>query len=93
MGRCLFRLERLTRHEPEKKPVPAGRGYVRPHPGPLPQERGNRGQSQSQPAIPAVGGSTAPEQGALNFKIQKSNFKESSNINRGFFFEPFFNGS
>jgi hypothetical protein len=31
--------------EPEGKPVPAGRGYVRPHPGPLPQERENRRQS------------------------------------------------
>ena len=55
MGSCLFRLELLTDPEPGWKPVPAGRGYVRPHPGPLPQERGNRRQSQSQPMVP-VGG-------------------------------------
>jgi cbb3-type cytochrome oxidase maturation protein len=31
---------------------------VPPHPGPLPWERGNRRQSQSDPMIPAAGGST-----------------------------------
>ena len=44
--------------EPGWKPVPAGGGYVRPHPGPLPQERENIRQSQCKTKIPAVGGST-----------------------------------
>jgi hypothetical protein len=65
MGGCLFRWELLTDHEPVWKPAFAGRAYVRlrsaaarqvrPHPGPLPQERENHRQSQSQPMVPVDG--------------------------------------
>jgi len=55
-----------------------GTGYVRPHPGLLPQEKGNRRQSQSSPMIPVDGWPMAQGRRA----DQKQNRKISMNLNR-----------
>jgi len=63
----------LDAHLVRRSSVPAGRGdvrlrsaaarQVRPHPGPLPQERENDRQSRGNPMIPVAGGSTVQGQG------------------------------